>query len=131
MYKRFISKRKDIPHEKLQPLVVIDYTQEMAIVALAGEGIYQTFAGIGRYYIKPNSHTAEVAFAVRDDCQRRGIGTELLSYLTFLAKRNGLQGFTAEVLAENEPMLHVFEKGGFRIEKRNFAGVYEIEMFFE
>ena len=51
-----------------------------------------------------------MAFAVRDDMQNRGIGTELLSYLILLAKREGLLGFTAEVLAENRPMLHVFEK---------------------
>ena len=130
MYRRFISKRKDIPHERLQPLVVIDYTREIAIVAIVGEGIYQTFVGIGRYYIDPTNHTAEVAFAVRDDYQRKGIGTELLAYLTFIAKRSGLQGFTAEVLVDNEPMLHVFDKGGFRIEKRGLAGVYEIKMMF-
>jgi len=38
--------------------------------------------------------------------------------LTFLAKRQGLLGFTAEVLMENQPMLHLFEKMGFDIEKR-------------
>jgi GNAT superfamily N-acetyltransferase len=47
---------------------------------------------------------------VKDDYQHRGIGTELLSYLTYLAKREGLLGFTAEVLAENRPMLNLFEK---------------------
>ena len=31
---------------------------------------------------------------VRDDYQGAGIGTELLSYLTYLAKRAGLRGFT-------------------------------------
>jgi RimJ/RimL family protein N-acetyltransferase len=53
-----------------------------------------------------------------------------LSYLTYLAKRQGLLGFTAEVLAENEPMMHVFEKGGFTMEKRNLAGVFELKMSF-
>ena len=51
-----------------------------------------------------------VSFAVRDDYHNKGVGSELLSYLTVLAKREGLQGFTAEVLVENMPMLHVFEK---------------------
>ena len=130
MYRRFMSMRKDTPHERLQPLVVIDYTKEMAIIAVVEEGVRETFAGVGRYYINPTNHTAEVAFAVRDDYQGRGIGTELLAYLTYLGKRNGLQGFTADVLVENEPMLHVFEKAGFQIEKRNIAGVYEIKMMF-
>jgi len=52
------------------------------------------------------------------------------SYLTYLAKREGLLGFTAEVLIDNKPMLHVFEKGGFDIKKKNDAGVYDLKMAF-
>lgn len=86
---------------------------------------------MGRYFIDESRHVAEVAFVVRDDHVNRGIGTELLSYLTYLAKRQGLLGFTADVLAENHPMLHVFEKGGFDIVKRNDAGVYNLTMTFK
>jgi GNAT superfamily N-acetyltransferase len=71
-----------------------------------------------------------VAFAVRDDYQGQGIGAELLSLLTYLARRQGLLGFTAEVLDENATMLHVFEKGGFETEKRTVAGVCELKMKF-
>ncbi len=38
LYRRFISKRQDMPHERLQEFVVIDYTQEMIILAVVGEG---------------------------------------------------------------------------------------------
>jgi RimJ/RimL family protein N-acetyltransferase len=85
---------------------------------------------VGQYGIDEKSHTAEVAFAVRDDQQNKGIGQEMLSYLTYLAKREGLLGFTAEVLVDNRPMLHVFEKGGFDIMKKNDAGVYDLKMAF-
>lgn len=131
LYRRFISKRRDVPHERLQPLVVIDYTNEIAINAVIGEGAHESIVGVGRYYINPANHTAEVAFAVVDDYQGRGIGTELLSYLTYIAKRNGLQGFVADVLVDNEPMLHVFEKAGFKIVKRNQDGVHELKLMFE
>jgi hypothetical protein len=40
-------------------------------------------------------------------------------------------GFTAEVLLENRPMLHVFEKMGFDMEKSIAAGVYELKMTFK
>jgi GNAT superfamily N-acetyltransferase len=76
------------------------------------------------------THTAEVAFVVRDDYQNRGIGSELLAYLTYLAKRGGLLGFTAEVLIENRPMLHLFESMGFDTQRRSSAGVYELKMAF-
>ena len=75
-------------------------------------------------------HTAETAFAVRDDFQKRGIGTELLKYLTYLAQKQGLLGFTAEVLVENRPMLHIFQKMGFDMQKRISSGVYELRMMF-
>jgi len=130
MYRRFISMRKDMPHERLQQFVVIDYTKEMVILALLQEGEKEKIVGIGQYGIHEASHTAEVAFAVRDDHQNKGIGTTLLTYLTYLGKRQGLLGFTAEVLVENRPMLHLFEKMGFDISKRISEGVYELNMTF-
>jgi RimJ/RimL family protein N-acetyltransferase len=54
------------------------------------------------------------------------LGLELISYLTYLAKRKGLLGFTAEVLAENEPVFRLFSRMGFEVEKRNESGVYEM-----
>jgi hypothetical protein len=48
-----------------------------------------------------------------------------------LGGRSGFLGFTADVLAENEPMLHVFENGGFDIVKHNIAGIYKMMMAFK
>jgi len=130
LYRRFISTRKDMPHERLQEMVVIDYTKELVILAVVEQNGKEVVVGVGQYGIQEYQHWAEVAFAVRDDYQYKGIGQVLLSYLTLIAKRNGLLGFTAEVLVENKPMLHLFEKMGFNIEKRSSAGVYELKMEF-
>lgn len=130
LYRRFISTRKDMPHERLQEMVVIDYTKEIVILAVIEQNEKEVVVGVGQYGIQEFQHWAEVAFAVRDDYQYKGIGQVLLSFLTQIAKRNGLLGFTAEVLVENKPMLHLFEKMGFNIEKRSSAGVYELKMEF-
>lgn len=130
IYRRFISSRKDMPHERLQDFVIIDYTKEMVILAVDERGKKEDVLGIAQYGIDEHSHTAEAAFVVRDDYQNKGIGTLLLQYLTTLAKRRGLLGFTAEVLVENRPMLHLFEKMGFDIQKRSGSGVYELKMAF-
>jgi acyl-CoA hydrolase/RimJ/RimL family protein N-acetyltransferase len=131
LYRRFVSARQDMPHDRLQEFVIIDYTKEMVILAVTQDGEKELPIGLGQYSVNPGTHTAEVAFVVRDDHQNNGIGTELLTYLTLLAKRQGLRGFTAEVLAENRPMLHVFNKMGFDMEKELSSGIYELSMSFK
>jgi acyl-CoA hydrolase/GNAT superfamily N-acetyltransferase len=130
MYRRFISRRKDMPHERLQEFVIIDYSREVSIAATVQQEAKETIVGLGQYNLNNNTHTAEVAFVVRDDFQDKGIGTEMLSYLTLLAKKQGLLGFTAEVLVENRPMYHLFEKMGFFMDKRTEDQVYELKMAF-
>ncbi len=130
MYHRFISTRNAMPHEQLQKFVVIDYTKEMVILAVIEEAEREVIAGMGQYFIDEETHTAEVAFVVRDDCQGQGIGAELISYLTVLAKRSGLHGFVASVMMDNKPMIQLFEHAGFTVERRAEAGVYELKMSF-
>jgi GNAT superfamily N-acetyltransferase len=90
----------------------------------------ETIVGMAQYLIDETKHTAEVAFVVRDDYQNRGIGAVLLSYITYLARKKGLHGFTAAVLMENTQMLQLFEKAGFNMEKSTEGGVYELTMSF-
>ncbi|MBU0756722.1 MAG: GNAT family N-acetyltransferase [Nanoarchaeota archaeon] len=130
LYKRFISQRKDMPHERLQDFVVIDYTKEMIILAVEKKDDKETVLGIGQWGLDDNNHTAEVSFVVRDALQNQGIGTELLNYLSHLAKKRGILGFTAEVLIDNKPMMDLFEKAGFDIEKKRSYSTYELRMWF-
>ena len=130
MYRRFISPRRDVPHRQLQEFVVIDYTKETAILAAIKTDEKEEIVGMGQYSINRDAHTAEVAFVVTDEYQDRGIGFQLLSYLSYLAQKQGLLGFTAEVLMENQPMLHVFEKAGFDIKKKSSTGIWELKMTF-
>ncbi|VVB69414.1 Uncharacterised protein [uncultured archaeon] len=130
MYLRFFSARKDMPHQRLQDFVAVDYTRKMEILATMAEKEKETIVGLGQYELNLDMHTAEVALVVRDKCQGKGIGTELLSYLTYLARRQGLLGFTAEVLVENKSMIRLFEKLGFDTQKRREEGVYEMRMRF-
>ncbi len=130
LYRRFMSARRDVPHQILQKFSVVDFTKAMVILALIHQEQKETIVGIGQYAIEEGSHMAEAAFVVKDDYQNQGIGTELLIYLTYLAKKQGLLGFIAEVLMSNRPMLHVFEKMGFDVKQRKIEGVCELEMLF-
>ena len=76
---------------------------------------------MGQYILYEEQLIAEVALTVRDELQGQGVGTEIMKYLTTLAVRQGLMGFSAEVLSSNKSMLYVFEKLDFEMEK-NFEG---------
>jgi acyl-CoA hydrolase/RimJ/RimL family protein N-acetyltransferase len=130
MYRRFFSPRKGMPHQELQEIVVLDPTKGMAIVATTRKEAKEEVLGLAQYGIGENRHMAEVAFIVADGFQGRGIGTELLSYMTYLARKQGLLGFTAEVLMENRSMLHLFDKMGFEMQRSGEGGVFELRMIF-
>jgi acyl-CoA hydrolase/ribosomal protein S18 acetylase RimI-like enzyme len=131
VYRRFFTELRNFSHERLQDFVVIDYAANPIILAtVKADEAREVVVGMGQYNIYEAAHLAEVSFAVRDDYQNRGIGQELLRYLTFMARRQGLLGFTAEVLQENRRMLYLFEKMGFDIQKRLDSGVYELKMMF-
>jgi len=129
--RRFMSVRYDVLHPVRQTFVVIDYTKEIVILATVEVNGKEIAVGMGQAIKDPSSQMAEVAFAVRDSYHNQGIGTELLSYLVLWAKKEGLLGFTADVLLENKPMLHVFEKMGFDLRKKAEGGVYELWMKFK
>ncbi|MFA6450608.1 MAG: GNAT family N-acetyltransferase [bacterium] len=126
MYRRFISARKDMPHERLQEFVVIDYKNMMVILAVIKHDEKEEAVGLGQYSVNQSEHTAEVAFIVKDQHQNKGLGTELLAYLTYLAVKQGILGFTAEVLVDNKSMIRVLEKSGFKIAGRSSDGMYEL-----
>jgi acyl-CoA hydrolase/RimJ/RimL family protein N-acetyltransferase len=131
IYKRFVSARKSMSHEKLQEFfVVIDYTKQMVILAILEQQGKEVITGVAQFRGNEGSHTAEVALVVQDEHQNQGVGTELLSHLTYIAKRQGLLGFSAEVLKANRIMLHLFEKIGFAIEKEAMPDLYNLRLGF-
>ena len=83
-------------------------------ILAAQEG--STIVGIGGYTWSDTDQAAEVAFAVADDHQHRGIGTLLLEHLAARARDQNIERFHAHTLAWNEQMLDVFQSAGYRLE---------------
>lgn len=126
MYTRFLTARKEMPHEKLQEYTVIDYTRKMVILATVEKEGQEFMVGLAEYYLDEESLGANVAFTVRDEYQNKGVGTELLQYLVHLARREGLHSLTAEVLVENKPMMRVFQKLKLPMEVATGDEVHEL-----
>jgi len=67
---------------------------------------------------------------VRDDWQRQGIGSFIMKHLANIAKRNGIAGFTAEVMRDNKAMQAVINHSGMKVKSTLNDGVYHFEMDF-
>jgi acyl-CoA hydrolase/GNAT superfamily N-acetyltransferase len=130
IYYRFMSRMKRIPRTQVRDFVYIDHRTEAALVATLPEAHGEELIAIGRYYLDTKTNRAEVAFVVRDRWQGRGIGTFLLKQLTTLAKRQGIAGFTAEVLRENKAMQRVLHKSECNVTSELADGVYSFRLDF-
>lgn len=97
----------------------------VGLVATAGrEGPIVAHAS----YVVEAPRQAEVAFAVADDWQGRGIATLLLVQLAELADGAGIETLTAMVHPSNHRMLRVFRDSGFPIEVTTQPGELHVRM---
>lgn len=131
VYYRYMAHLTRISHRQIHNFVYIDHRQDVAIVGSVPDAAGEQIIAIGRYYLNPKTNRAEVAFVVRDEWQNRGIGKFMFKYLVNIARRNGIRGFTAEVLRDNKSMQAVFNKSGLKIKSALTEGVYSFEMDFE
>lgn len=127
---RFFDMLKSMPHDRLQDLLKVDYSDDMALVVLTEAGEGADMVAIAHYRKNPKTDFAEAAFMVRDDWQGKGIGTALMQKLVVSARKNGIKGFTADVLLQNHGMLRIFHKCGYRVESELSDGVYSLRIPF-
>lgn len=105
-----------VAHERLTRMCSIDYDREMALVAEhpAPKTGTSEILGVGRL-IKRHRNEAEVAVTIRDQYQRRGLGTELLRRLVQVGRDEHLDRLVAHILQENYEMQALGAKCGFKL----------------
>jgi acetate---CoA ligase (ADP-forming) len=79
-------------------------------------------------YFKVDASSAEVAFAVDDHFQGKGLGTVLLERLATLASANGFTRFEAVTFSDNAAMLEVFRESGFEIHSKPDHGCVNVQL---
>src|SRR5262249_46907729 len=102
---RFFSLVKSLSRDSLIRLCHLDYDRGMALVAVLREGSTSQVLGVSRYYLHPETGTAEFALVVGDAHQRQGLGRHLLQRLIEIARERGVRRLVGLVLRENAPML--------------------------
>ncbi len=114
LYRRFFGAKRDFSEREIAFFLNVDFVNHVALVAVLEEDGRPVIIAGGRYVVvQPGK--AEVAFAVVDRYQGRGIGAALLRHLAAIARAAGLKELIAEVLPDNIAMLKVFEKSGLRV----------------
>jgi len=129
IYLRVFAPKKELSEAELTRLIEVDFEREVALVATIGAGPQESVIGGGRYVSTNNdTRAAEVAFTVDGRYRGQGIASRLLQHLAAIARGRGITRFEAEVLAENRPMLAVFARSGFAMERRREGGVVHVEL---
>jgi RimJ/RimL family protein N-acetyltransferase len=60
--------------------------------------------------------TGDLVIYLHQDFHNVGLGTAMLTKLIELAKREGLHRIGLDVIADNKPAIHLYQKFGFKIE---------------
>lgn len=87
----------------------------IALVAAYGDRIVG-HASIYRYPNKRRIGLGDLIIYIHQDFQNRGLGTRMLKELIAAARNEKLHKIVLEVVAENAPAVHIYQKVGFRVE---------------
>ena len=113
-YQRLMSTRRP-SLEELRRFTDIDYEREMALIATTPVQGGERQIGVVRYVKESATGDAEFAIVLSDDWQARGLGTRLLASLLVAAKNHGVRRLVATTLSENDRMLALGRKLGFKV----------------
>jgi acetyl coenzyme A synthetase (ADP forming)-like protein len=108
----------------VDPVLEPDWVERGALVGTKDDVV----VALASYVRLRDAHTAEVAFAVADEHQGRGIATRLLERLASLAGGVGIEEFLAEVVGDNTKMLGVFRDAGFEQSRVFESGISEVRL---
>jgi ribosomal protein S18 acetylase RimI-like enzyme len=127
-FRRFHSPMPRFSEAQLDYLTLVDGVDHAAWVAVDPDRPEEPGYGVARYVrVADEPEVAEAAITVVDHAQGRGLGTQLLGVLAEVARSNGIATFRNYVLAENTPMLELFDSLGATRELEA-PGLYRVDL---
>jgi acyl-CoA synthetase (NDP forming)/GNAT superfamily N-acetyltransferase len=127
IYRRFFTPKPELSAPSLEHFTAVDFVDRVALV-VERRGEFIAWASYERWAGRDD---ADAAFMVDDHHQGKGVATLLLEHLAAIARSNGIRRFTAEVLADNRPMLTVFSRAGWPVQRRFESGVIDLDFELE
>jgi len=106
IYRRFLGPHGPLTAAELRYLTEVDHHDHEALLAIDPES--GRSVGVARYVRDGERRdSAEVAFAVLESWQGRGVGKALMHALVDRAREEGITRFTALMLSHNRQMQHL------------------------
>ncbi len=115
-YFRYMNSFHELSEAMLVRFTQIDYSREMALIAVRTEQEKEVELGVTRYAINPDGESCEFALVVADSMRGTGLGLRLMVGLMDAARSKGLKIMEGEVLKNNASMLKLMKRLGFSIE---------------
>jgi acetyltransferase len=124
---RFHAYTGNLPEEHVWQEAIalsdLDPDRQVALVASYQDDAGEHIVGVARFArANADGVEAEAAVVVRDDVQKMGLGTHLLTLLVPLAQSMGIKRLVGWVAAENRHMLHVISKTDLPIDRETHSG---------
>jgi len=104
-------------HDRLSRICHCDYDRELALVAETKSGEERELIAVVRLSKLHGTTEARLSILVTDSMQGTGLGSELVRRAMDVAKREHITRLHATQTGDNQVMLHIFEKLGFKIEQ--------------
>jgi acetyltransferase len=114
-YFRFMNSMQELTETMLVRFTQIDYSREMALIAVTLVQDKEIELGVARFAINPDGASCEFALVVADSIQGKGLGQKLMVSLMEAARSKGLSVIEGEVLSNNHNMLKLMTRLGFTI----------------
>ena len=107
---RFFHKIRSLSYNEAQRLCNVNQESNVAFVAVSGTRENESIVGTSCYFLDHSTNLAEVAYMISPDLQSSGLGTALQNHMMDHAKRRGIRGFVADILAQNAKMAALARK---------------------
>jgi GNAT superfamily N-acetyltransferase len=125
---RFLSPKPRFTLNELRYLTEIDGVDHVAYVALRGDAPRELMAVARLVRDTADPSTAEVAVAVGDCWQRRGLGRLLGDYLATAARDRGVRWLSATMAADNVAAHRLFDHISTKLERHREGAVDELRI---
>ena len=113
---RFFHEKTSFVHDEVEGVSLIDYINDLTILAVVGEVGFGTVIGIGECLLDPATNIAEVAFSISKAYQKKGLGKILMNKLASAARNNGISGLMAYTSPQNKGMIRLFSTLPYKID---------------